>query len=63
MKDPSVQQATPEQQAALEQHARPILREMYEQVNQVMASDVPDAEKQKQIQQIQATAQRKLSGQ
>ncbi len=63
MQDPNVQQATSEQKAALEQHARPILREMYEQVNQVMASDVPDAEKQKQIQQIQATAQRKLSGQ
>ena len=63
MKDPNIQQASPEQKAELEKRARPVLREMYEKVNQVMASDVPDAEKQKQIQQIQAEAQRKLSGQ
>ena len=63
MKDPSVQQASPEQRAALEQHARPILREMYEKVNEIVASDLPDAEKQKRLQQVQAEAQRKLSGQ
>ena len=63
MKNPNIQQASPEQKAELEKRARPVLREMYEKVNQVMASDVPDAEKQKQIQQIQAEAQRKLSGQ
>lgn len=63
MKDPSIQQASPEQRAALEQQARPILREMYEQVNQIAESDLPDAEKQKRLQQVQAEAQRKLSGQ
>ena len=63
MQDPNVQKATPEQKAALEKQARPILREMYEKVNQVVASDLPEAEKQKQIEQIQAEAQRKLAGQ
>ena len=63
MQDPNVQKASAEQKAALEQHARTVLREMYEQANQVMSSDLPEAEKQKQLQQIQATAQRKLAGQ
>ena len=63
MQDPGVRRASAEQKAALQEKARPVLREMYEKVNEVMASDLPDAEKQKQIQQIQASAQQKLAGQ
>ena len=63
MKDPGLRGASAEQKAALQEKARPVLREMYEKVNEVVASDLPEAEKQKQIQQIQASAQQKLAGQ
>lgn len=63
MKSPDLQKASSEQKAALAQHARPILREMYEKVNEIVSSDLPDSEKQKRLQQIQEEAQRKLSGQ
>ncbi len=63
MKDPGVRRASAEQKAALQEKARPILREMYEKVNQIVASDLPDEEKQKQLEQVQAQAQQKLSGQ
>ena len=63
MNDPGVQRASPEQKAALQEKARPILREMYEEVNKVVASNLPDAEKQKQLERIQAQAQQKLAEQ
>lgn len=63
MQDPGVSRASAAQKAALEEKARPILREMYERVNDILASDLPDAEKQRRIEAVQAQAQRKLSGQ
>lgn len=63
MQDPGVSRASATQKAALEEKARPILREMYERVNDILASDLPDAEKQRRIETVQAQAQRKLSGQ
>ncbi|WP_428077115.1 hypothetical protein [Candidatus Avelusimicrobium alvi] len=63
MQDPGVSRASAAQKAALEEKARPILREMYERVNDILASDLPDAEKQRRIETVQAQAQRKLSGQ
>ncbi len=63
MQDPGVSRASATQKAALEEKARPILREMYERVNDILASDLPDAEKQRRIEAVQAQAQRKLSGQ
>ena len=63
MQDPGVSRASAAQKAALEEKARPILREMYERVNDILASDLPDAEKQRRIEAAQAQAQRKLSGQ
>lgn len=63
MKDPGVSRASAAQKAALEEKARPVLREMYERVNDILASDLPDAEKQRRIEAAQAQAQRKLSGQ
>lgn len=63
MKDPGVSRASPAQKAALEEKARPVLREMYERVNDILASNLPDAEKQRRIEAVQAQAQRKLSSQ
>lgn len=63
MQDPNVSRAPAEQQEALAQKARPVLREMYQKVNEIASSNLPDAEKQKRMEQAQAEAQRKLSGQ
>lgn len=63
MQDPNVSRAPAEQQEALVQKARPVLREMYQKVNEIASSNLPDAEKQKRMEQAQAEAQRKLSGQ
>ncbi len=63
MQDPNVSRAPAEQQEALAQKARPVLREMYQTVNEIASSNLPDAEKQKRMEQAQAEAQRKLSGQ
>ncbi len=62
MKDPAFANATDEQRTQFQEAARPVLHEMYFQINKVAASNLPEAEKQRQIQAIQDRAQRRLSG-
>ena len=64
MKDPALAQATAEQRKQFEQHARPILQQMYARINEVTSNaTLSEAQKQQQIQAIQQEAQQQLSGQ
>lgn len=63
MRDPSVSQLPAEQKQALRAHAHDVLAATFEKIDKINASNLSNAEKQKQIQQAQAEAQRQLSGQ
>lgn len=63
MRDPSVAQLPAEQKQALRSHAHDVLAATFEKIDKINASNLSNAEKQKQIQQAQAEAQRQLSGQ
>ena len=63
MRDPSVAQLSAEQKQALRSHAHDVLAATFEKIDKINASNLSNAEKQKQIQQAQAEAQRQLSGQ
>lgn len=63
MKDPGVANASPEEKAAFERLARPVLQDMFQRINAVSESDLPAGEKQRRIAALQERAQRQLSGQ
>lgn len=63
MQDPGLANASPEQREAFEQHARPVLQDMFRRMNEIAESDLPNDEKQRQIAALQERAQRQLSGQ
>lgn len=63
MQDPGVAKASPEERAAFEAYARPVLQDMFHRINAIAESGLPDEEKQKQIAAVQDRAQRQLSGQ
>ncbi len=62
MRDPGVANASPEEKAAFESYARPVLQDMFHRINEVSESDLPDDEKQRRIAALQDRAQRQLSG-
>lgn len=62
MQDPGLANATPEQREAFERRARPVLQDMFQRINEVSESDLPDDEKQRRIEALQDRAQRQLSG-
>lgn len=62
MQDPGVANASPEEKAAFEAYARPVLQDMFHRMNAISDSDLPEDVKQKQIQALQDRAQRQLSG-
>lgn len=62
MQDPGVAHASPEEKAAFEAYARPVLQDMFHRINAISDSDLPDDVKQRQIAAVQDRAQRQLSG-
>ncbi len=62
LQDPGLSKATDEQKEAFKETARPVLEEMFNQINEISSSDLPDKEKQAQIKAAQEEAQRKLTG-
>ncbi len=62
MQDPGVANASPEEKAAFESYARPVLQDMFHRINAISESDLPEDVKQKQIAAVQDRAQRQLSG-
>lgn len=64
MQDPAVAKASPEQKEAFKQAARPVLQQMYAQINDIAADpNLSDAQKQQRISEVQQQAQRQLAGQ
>lgn len=63
MQDPGLANATPEQREAFERRARPVLQDMFQRINEVSESNLPDDEKQRRIAALQDRAQRQLRGQ
>lgn len=63
LQDPGVANASPEEKAAFEAYARPVLQDMFHRINAISESDLPDDVKQRQIAAVQDRAQRQLSGQ
>lgn len=62
LQDPGLSKATEEQKEAFKETARPVLEEMFNQINTISSSDLPEKEKQVQIKAVQDAAQRKLTG-
>lgn len=62
MQDPGVANASPEEKAAFEAYARPVLQDMFHRINAISESDLPEDVKQRQIAAVQDRAQRQLSG-
>lgn len=62
MKDPGVVNASPEEKAAFERLARPVLQDMFHRINEVSDSDLPTDEKKRRIAALQERAQRQLGG-
>lgn len=62
MQDPGVRNASPAEKAAFEEHARPVLDNMFRRLNEIAESDAPDDVKQDQMAAVQDWAQRQLSG-
>ena len=54
-------QATQQQKKEFEQHARPVLSRMYEQIDKVREQNLPPDQEERQIRLIQEQAQRELS--
>lgn len=63
MQDPGFQRADPEQKQIFVEHATPILKNMWSEVNKIQESDLPKDEKERRIAAAQVKAQQQLSGQ
>lgn len=61
MQDPAFANASDEAKTAWQQHARPVLEQMYTGINNVMNSNLPEAEKQRRIEALQQRAQAAMS--
>lgn len=61
MQDPSLANASAEERAALENAARPILRDMYAEIN-ALPENLSPQERDRKIKEIQQQAQQRLSG-
>lgn len=61
MQDPAFANASDEAKNAWQQHARPVLEQMYTDINDVMNSNLPEAEKQRRVEALQQRAQAAMS--
>ena len=61
MQDPAFANASDEEKNAWQQHASHVLEKMYTGINDVMNSNLPEAEKQRRIESLQQRAQAAMS--